>query len=265
MTDSFDPTYAKDPIDPTIVALDAACIALDATLALTALRLGAFAQRLVPMARRRRVRTLVAAVAVLVVGASGATATVVSHIVRVGGVEIQVNTAPTPTPLQPTTAAPTPAEWPGEPVTLEEARRRFHARIRLPRTLGAPRSAYWMVPPSTGQVTTVWSTSPTLPATSDPTIGALLTQFRGTTSAAPIMKKVAGSGTTVEPVTVNGHAGWWLSGAGHSVAIVDASGTRIEPARLAKNTMLWSQGDITFRLEINVNRNEALRIARTVS
>ncbi len=252
MTDSFDP----------IQDLDAACVALDATLAVTAVRLGAFAQRLAPMARRRRVRTLVAAVIALLMGATGATAAVVSRIVRVGGVEIQLDTAPTPT--QATTTAPSPLRWPGEPVTLEEARRRFHARIRLPRTLGPPRSAYWMVPPSTGQVTTVWSTAAKLPPTSDPTIGALLTQFRGTASAAPIMKKVAGPGTKVEPVTVNGHAGWWLSGAGHSVAIVDSSGTRVEPARLARNTLLWTQGDITFRLEINVSRDDALRIARTV-
>ncbi len=240
-----------DPFDP-IQDLDASCVALDATLAVTAVRLGAFAHRLAPTARRRRVRTLLASVTVLLMGASGATAAVVSRIVRVGGVEIQLNTEP---------SSP---HWPGEPVTLEEARRRFHARIRLPRTLGPPRSAYWMVPPSTGQITTVWSTTATLPATSDPAIGALLTQFRGTASAAPIMKKVAGPGTIVEPVTINGHTGWWLSGAGHSVAIVDASGTRVEPARLAKNTMLWTQGDITFRLEINVSRDEALRIARTV-
>lgn len=252
MTDSFDP----------IQDLDASCVALDATLAVTAIRLGAFAQRLAPTARRHRVRTLVAAVMFLVVGASGATAAVVSRIVRVGGVEIQLTTAP-PQPTTNTTMAQS-VKWPGEPVTLEEARRRFHARIRLPRTLGAPRSAYWMVPPSTGQVTAVWSTAAKLPPTSDPTIGALLTQFRGTASAAPIMKKVAGPGTTVEPVTINGHGGWWVSGAGHSVAIVDSSGMRVEPARLARNTLLWTQGDITFRLEINVSRNEALRIARTV-
>lgn len=264
MTDTFDSTSANDPINPTVVALDAACLALDATLTVTAVRLGAFAQRLAPIARRRRMRTLVAAVVVLVVGTSGATAAVVSRIVRVGGVEIQLNTAPTATPTQPTTTAVSPAKWPGEPVTLEEARRRFHARIRLPRTLGPPRSAYWMVPPSTGQVTAVWSSTATLPATSHPAIGALLTEFRGTASAAPIVKKVAGPGTIVEPVTINGHGGWWLSGAGHSVAIVDASGTRVEQARLAKNTMLWTQGDITFRLEINVSRDEALRIARTV-
>jgi hypothetical protein len=88
----------------------------------------------------------------------------------------------------------------------------------------------------------------------------LLSEFRGRA----YIEKLLGPGTDVEPVTVDGEEGAWLEGP-HVVMFRDPLGINHDnPAWLAGNTLLWQQGDLILRLEGDISKDEALRVARTV-
>jgi hypothetical protein len=79
------------------------------------------------------------------------------------------------------------------------------------------------------------------------------------------LRKLAGPGTTIERVTVDGEPGYWLAGAAHGLLYEDPSGgVREAPARLAGHTLVWRRGELTLRLEADVTQERALAIARSV-
>src|SRR5437867_1441669 len=59
--------------------------------------------------------------------------------------------------------------------------------------------------------------------------------------------------------------GFWLAGEPHQFFYRDPSGNfQADTLRLAGNTLLWEEGGITHRLEAQVSKDEALRIASSV-
>jgi hypothetical protein len=87
----------------------------------------------------------------------------------------------------------------------------------------------------------------------------LLTEFRGEA----FIEKLIRPDAKVEPVTVNGRAGAWLEEP-HVLVFKDPSGRiRDNSARLAGKTLLWEHGEVTLRLEGDLTKEEALRIARS--
>jgi hypothetical protein len=266
-------------------------------------RLARFARHGAPIVHRRRIQRIVVLASTLVLGTAG-TATGALNGIRIGGVKLsfsQSSTSPSstsPSSALPPSALPTigsqstnspapsvasPAvlgsdgvtvmlpgsesQWPGEPVTLEEAKDRYKARVRLPLLLKGPSSVFWLVPPSSGQVTAVWKPQKDLPKTDDPRVGLLFTQFRGVATSRPIMTKGQASSQgapRLEQLKVKNSTAWFISGAKHAVVINDDSGIRIDTARLAANTLLWTSGEFTYRMEGNFTRAVALRLANSV-
>jgi hypothetical protein len=91
---------------------------------------------------------------------------------------------------------------------------------------------------------------------------ALFTQFAARVDEA-VFKKVA-PGTKIDPVTVDGRPGFWIEGA-HYFTYIDRLGDmQTEQVRLAGNVLLWERGARTLRLEADVSKAEALRIAASV-
>jgi hypothetical protein len=86
----------------------------------------------------------------------------------------------------------------------------------------------------------------------------LLTQFAASAGGPGLLKKLAGAGTFVTGVTVNGGFGLWIRGKAHVFISPQA------PPRLAGNVLLWEQGPLTFRLEGHLTLAEALKIARSI-
>jgi hypothetical protein len=69
---------------------------------------------------------------------------------------------------------------------------------------------------------------------------------------------------TAMPAPVDGDAGWWLPRP-HSVRYVDRDGVvQNETARLAESTLIWVSGDVSYRLEADVDLDEAVRIAESI-
>jgi hypothetical protein len=129
----------------------------------------------------------------------------------------------------------------GRKVTLEEA----PLWLRVPED--KPDSVYV----GDGRVSLLWGTPDR--------VRLLLTEFRGKA----FIEKLIEPDVRVERVTVNGEAGVWLEEP-HVVFFEDLRGrVRRSTGRLAGNTLLWQHGEVTLRLEGDLSKEEALRIART--
>jgi len=149
----------------------------------------------------------------------------------------------------------------GERATLADARRRADHAVLLPRLagFGEPDIVYF---------DEFWEGDPvTFVYGSEKHVRLLMTQFRGDPliEKNAVEKKGLRPGSRVEPVSVNGGRGLWLSGAPHSFVFVDETGRAVqETLRLARNTLLWERGDLTLRIEGAFGKAEALEIARSV-
>jgi hypothetical protein len=112
-----------------------------------------------------------------------------------------------------------------------------------------------------GRVDFVYRPRRGLPASPFTNAGLLITQFR----ADPMVEKFAKTGTRIERVTVAGGTGYWFADGAHAFAYLDRRGTvRQETSRLAGSTLVWAHGGLTLRLEGQVSKAEALRIATSV-
>jgi hypothetical protein len=144
----------------------------------------------------------------------------------------------------------------GEKVSLDEAKDRADFDVVVPDALGDPDAIYFQEDnPPGGMVSFVYGT-PEHPR-------VLFTEFRATVKDV-VFKKIA-EGTDIASVRVNGEPGYFLSGSPHEFGYFDRTGQfRQEILRLAGNTLLWERGPLTLRLEADINREEALEIARSV-
>jgi hypothetical protein len=92
----------------------------------------------------------------------------------------------------------------------------------------------------------------------------ILSQLRGAVYEG-FVKKVGGTGTTVENVIVRGQRGLFVSGDEHFVMFFDEfDEIADEPTYLAGNTLLWNRGQLLLRLEGDLEKDEALELARSI-
>ena len=98
----------------------------------------------------------------------------------------------------------------------------------------------------------------------DPSTGLLLTEFRGSIDA-NYFSKVVTQGTTVTPVKVGDADGYWISGSPHEIILVDPSGEPVfDGRRSAGDTLIWAVGDLTYRLESALDREDAIALAESL-
>jgi hypothetical protein len=140
----------------------------------------------------------------------------------------------------------------GERVSLDEARDAVDFPLVVPKALGDPDEVYLQKDsPPGGMVSFLYGTK------EHPR--ALFTQFEATVREV-IFKKVA-EGTVIDPVRVEGAPGFWVGGA-HYFSYFDRNlDYRQEQVRLSGKALIWERGKVTLRLEADVTKAEALRIA----
>jgi hypothetical protein len=153
----------------------------------------------------------------------------------------------------------------GAPTSVARAIRRADAagwRLAAPTAAGDPDRAFVGLP--AGAVNLVWAPSAELPEIADSGIGLLLTAMPGTTDAGGMSKQATGS-TTIQLVRVGDEAAYWIAGQPHEVVLTDAQGDIVhDSSRLAGNTLIWTDGDVTYRLESALDRDEAVALASTL-
>ena len=133
-------------------------------------------------------------------------------------------------------------------------------RLELGRQVTLEEAPLWRLVPDdepdrvyvgNGMVSLLWGTPDR--------VRLLLTESRGQA----FIEKLIEQDARVERVTVNGEPGVWLEEP-HVVFFEDLRGRmRQSTGRLAGKTLLWQHGEVTLRLEGDLSKEEALRIART--
>lgn len=224
--------------------------------------------------RPARRALVLALIALLVVAAIAGAA-----ILGLPGLRITLGEAPpTPAPTVEASSAlpPTPTPTPGplgssmglgesldpdDPVALDEAAG-FDVRWPDDSAIGPPDAAY-VDRFKGGQVSLLWASRDDLPATLEPSVGLLLSQFQGAVEQGFFNKSVD-QGTVVERVRVDGQPGYWLQGDPHVFFWQGAGGFVDDTRRWVGDVLLWADGPITYRLETSLGRDEAIRIAETL-
>ncbi|MCW5853357.1 MAG: hypothetical protein KIT87_25035, partial [Anaerolineae bacterium] len=147
-----------------------------------------------------------------------------------------------------------------------EARQRADFAVRAPTLpeLGQPDAVYLTNIPNGPRVSLVYAPRPGWPASPTTGVAVLITQLRGETNPL-LMGKLAADGTTIDEVQVAGGRGFWLAGAPHAFFYRDRQGDiQQETLRLAGNTLVWEQANVTLRVEGVATRDQALRLAESM-
>ena len=177
------------------------------------------------------------------------------------GVRIQIVPSPSITLQPPALGAGLEL---GDRVTLAEAQPQVPFEILFPAQLGPPDEIYLRTDLAVDEVTLVYRARPGLPAAAATGEGLLIGEFQAGIDNQLIEKKVGSQATVIEPVNVNGQPGYWIEGA-HEVYLIGPDGEQLaDTVRLAGNVLLWEKGKVTLRLEADVSKGQALRIARSV-
>ena len=121
--------------------------------------------------------------------------------------------------------------------------------------LGEPAEAYSGRP--AGGTSLVWAASDRLPAIGDTGAGLILTAFP--TSGVPDVHKRVGVDGAITNQSVGGHPGVWIEGA-HEMVFTTPDGNPGD-TRIAGNTLVWTDGHITYRLESSLDRSTAVELA----
>jgi hypothetical protein len=89
----------------------------------------------------------------------------------------------------------------------------------------------------------------------------LVLEFR----AAPLIEKALLGETRVEQIRVDGAPGLWIEGPRHEFfyRTLEREAMR-DTQRLAGNTLLWTRGPLTLRIEGDLSKAEAIRIAASM-
>jgi hypothetical protein len=207
--------------------------------------------RIEPRRRARPARRWALAVAVVVLATLGAALAIPDarsaffRVLHIGGARIElVDELPT------VSAQPDLELTLGRPVRLDEARR--EAGFDLRELDEAPGRVYL------GERGTVWFLYG-----SPERVRLLVAQTPLHSIDQPLLlKKLAAPGTHVQPVTVEGSEGVYLSGEPHFLLLLDELGNPVEEsARLARNVLLWDTGGVAYRLEGDFTQEEALELA----
>ncbi|MGN9810231.1 hypothetical protein ACTMSW_12845 [Micromonospora sp. BQ11] len=203
--------------------------------------------------RRRRWRSYLAAALVALVVAvlppgRAALADAVTGLLRLAGIVIATSPDSAPPPGVP---SPLPGQ---RPAALDEAQRKVRFPIRVPAKLGPPEQVQVADPDGTGthRVVTLLYRGGTV----------RLDAFDGRLD--PVFQKQV-SGPGAEWVEVDGTGAIWI-GNPHPVSYVDRTGAvRVETARLAASTLIWQEADVSYRLEGQVTKLEAIEIVGSLS
>ena len=137
-------------------------------------------------------------------------------------------------------------QFAGERISVREAQARMDGTLILPRTpeLGKPEEIYAVGTASKEGVMLVYKYG--LPPLGDTGIHLVLTEVPGDLEPAYLTGRTT-AGSKFDRVSVDGNPGYWRS-AGN---------------RLPGQTLLWEQGGVALRLEANVKKEQAIRIAES--
>ncbi len=146
------------------------------------------------------------------------------------------------------------------PLADAEARAGFDLVLPPDPAIGPPDVAYVVG----RRVNLLWATRPGLPDTEVDGVGLLISEFEGRVDPG-LYNKIIDSGSKLTRVTVDGSQGWWISGAPHFFYYIDPDGNAVEDShRQVGDTLIWTTGDVTYRLESSLGMDAAISLAESL-
>jgi hypothetical protein len=142
----------------------------------------------------------------------------------------------------------------GKRISLREARATMDGALLMPRKLGLGKPDEVYAGGPSGKEGVVFVYREGLPPLGDTGISLVLTEVPGNLEPAYLRGKTT-VGSELETVSVDGGPGYW-SAAGRIPSAMDT--------RLPGPVLLWEQGGVALRLEADVQKEQAVRIAESV-
>jgi hypothetical protein len=142
----------------------------------------------------------------------------------------------------------------GKRISLREARATMDGALLMPRKLGLGKPDEVYAGGPSGKEGVVFVYREGLPPLGDTGISLVLTEVPGNLEPAYLRGKTT-VGSELETVNVDGGPGYW-SAAGRIPSAMDT--------RLPGPVLLWEQGGVALRLEADVQKEQAVRIAESV-
>jgi hypothetical protein len=156
--------------------------------------------------------------------------------------------------------APRPLDL-GRRTTLAGAAHDLAFRPLVPADPGTPDSIYVRGAVAGGELSLAYRARPGLPRAGTTRLGLLVSEFRGDLHP-DFVGKLAGPGTEIERLRVDGQPSIWVEGAQHFFFYRDPKGNLVErDLRLAQNVLLVERGRLLVRLEGAFERQRAIAIA----
>jgi hypothetical protein len=152
----------------------------------------------------------------------------------------------------------------GSPIPIADALAFDRPRVLLPASLPPPDEAYELGVDDRRIVSLAWAAAPGDPVLQGTDTFLTLMAVPGTTEE-PLISKAAGPDTRLEPIDVNGDAGWWITGAPHEIMVLRPDGDiGVLRAAVVGDTLVFSRGGTLYRLESALGREATLEIARSL-
>ncbi len=153
----------------------------------------------------------------------------------------------------------------GTPIPLADARDVDRPRVLVPAALPEPDTAYRGGSTADPVLTLAWRAAngePTLTGSED--LALVVMAVPGAAEEA-FLSKVLGPETTIEPVSVGGDRGWWISGAPHELLYLGPGGrAEVLRAVVAGDTLVFARDGTLYRLESALGRARTLEIAASM-
>jgi hypothetical protein len=151
----------------------------------------------------------------------------------------------------------------GSPVPLEEAKA-GEPHLLLPSTLPNP-STGWVVGAGDRKIVTVaWRAAKGEPTLEDSDLSLLLMAVDGRADGA-FFTKALPPGAHIEPVTIDGDQGWWITGAVHELLFQRPDGDAgTLTTRLVGDALVFSRDGTLYRLESALGKDATIAIAKSL-
>ena len=181
----------------------------------------------------------------------------VAWLLRVAGIRVELVESQVP-------AGPPISLVGGVDSSMAEAEEELGFNLRRPRLLGPPQSVQLLRWGGGQQAAMIWSESDDLPEVFDTGVGLLLIQFEAKVEQELLFKQ-ASDATRIQPVSINGDLGYFLSDAPHTVFFESKDGLITDDqVRLTGNVLVWMSDGVTYRIESELGLVDSVEIAESL-
>jgi hypothetical protein len=152
----------------------------------------------------------------------------------------------------------------GSPVAVEEALALDAPRVLVPAGLPAPEGAFEIRDGSMRIISLAYRAEAGQPKLAGSDLALVVMAVTGDADEG-LIRKLLGSGSTLDRARVNGAPGWWIAGAPHEILILRPGGSAgVLRSALAGDTLVFARDGTLYRLESALGREATIAMAESM-